>query len=159
VRVYDMKTGKLRHELRAEHKADYLEFAGPDRLLSLSYWDHKLTLWDVANGEKLKSVDLARTRRTAPAVSPGGHYGAATEEKVVRLFALPDLTPAGELELPSVPPFGPHCEGVAFAPDGTQVAALLQGQPKPRVVVFNLADGKQTADVAVDPFKSPFYDG
>jgi WD40 repeat protein/DNA-binding SARP family transcriptional activator len=73
VRLVDVRTGKLLHELdTAGAGAFSLEFSPDGRTLAVSGWENVASLWDVATGTQIGPRLTAGSRRTRLDLSPEG---------------------------------------------------------------------------------------
>ena len=106
---------------------------------------------------RVKNVPpLSEFDRKSLAISPGGRYVAVFHHNQVlpgmlRFYDVQSGTPAGQLPLPRFEPAGPTvCEGVAFAPDGREVAALFHYRGQTQLVCWDLHQGWLTDHIAFD---------
>ncbi|MCI0634101.1 MAG: WD40 repeat domain-containing protein [Actinobacteria bacterium] len=75
VRLVDVRTGKLLHELDlAGTGAFSLEFSPDGRTLAVSGWEGGASLWDVATGSQYGPTLTAGSRRTILDLSPDGRH-------------------------------------------------------------------------------------
>ena len=73
VRLVDVRTGKLLHELdQAGTGAREMEFSPDGRILAVSGWENVASLWDVASGAQIGPRFTAGSRRTSLDLSPDG---------------------------------------------------------------------------------------
>jgi WD40 repeat protein/tRNA A-37 threonylcarbamoyl transferase component Bud32 len=73
VRLVDVRTGKLLHELdQAGTGAREMEFSPDGRILAVSGWENVASLWDVASGAQIGPRLTAGSRRTSLDLSPDG---------------------------------------------------------------------------------------
>jgi WD40 repeat protein len=73
VRLIDVRTGKLLHELdQAGTGAREMEFSPDGRTLAVSGWEDVASLWDVASGAQIGPRFTAGRRRTSLDLSPDG---------------------------------------------------------------------------------------
>jgi len=73
VRVWDVRTGKLVHELdQGGNGAFTLEFTPDGRTLAISGFEQAASLWDVATGTQIGPLLTAGDRRTMIDLSPDG---------------------------------------------------------------------------------------
>ena len=73
VRLIDVRTGKLLHELDLAGRGAFtLEFTPDGRTLAVSGWENVASLWDVATGTQIGPRLTAGSRRTTLDVSPDG---------------------------------------------------------------------------------------
>ena len=114
--------------------------------------DTIFSLWDVKDGKKLREFSApSRTEPKHRALSPGRKYLAVQHEKNHRIliYDLSTGSLAGELQPPETTNrFGNlQCKGMAFSPDGKELAVLFSGDgPGDRLVSWETAGGKQTVD-------------
>src|SRR5262249_2469895 len=108
-----------------------VDFAGPGQLVTLQahlepddQFDVTVQVWDIKTAKELRHFRAAaHSGRKQRAFSPGRRYLAMPSSKSERVL-LYDLTTAelaGELPLPA----GAQSLGLAFAPDGKQLAGLF----------------------------------
>jgi hypothetical protein len=78
-----------------------------------------------------------------PAVSPGGRYVVVFDKKnsSFRFYDIEISTVAGELSWPFGKGDSKACEGVAFSPDGREVAALVTHNGDTALVCWSLGSG------------------
>jgi hypothetical protein len=82
------------------------------------------------------------------ALSPGGTYLALpTLDRKLQIFDLSSgklaargMLPQGNLEFMS-------CQGLAFSPEGTELASLFRARGKSRLITWDVAAGKVVADL------------
>lgn len=132
---------------------DVFDFAGPDRLVVGSTRGKVLEVWDIKAGQKLHSLQIPSPfDRDAVAISPGARYLAATfkDDTMLRVYDLETGQVAGEETLPKEGPFGWTGQGMAFSPDGSELAAVLESFGKVRILCWNVADGSIAADFRFD---------
>jgi len=109
---------------------DYLEFAGPDRLVSLAQQSLTLRVWEVPSGRVALETRLPfRVDGRNLQVDPAGRRLAVVEWAKPRL-AIIDLdtgkvTRSATLVLPGGGP-SMTVSGLAFAPDGSELVALVE---------------------------------
>jgi len=73
VRLVDVRTGKLLHELdQAGTGAREMEFSPDGRILAVSGWEDVASLWDAASGAQIGPRLTAGSRRTSLDLSPDG---------------------------------------------------------------------------------------
>ena len=81
VRLVDVRTGKLLHELdQAGTGAREMEFSPDGRILAVSGWENVASLWDVASGAQIGPRLTAGSRRTSLDLSPDGRRLLTTYE-------------------------------------------------------------------------------
>ena len=146
--VIDLKGGKVVHEFPAgRFNVEWLGFAGPDRLLVTARdRDTGVTVYDLKTGNPGKTLSIGRP--AGRVVSPGGAYLAVGSDAGVRVFRLETGDEVGTLK-PSEAAPGHSCQGLAFSPDGKQLAGLF-GFTDHKVSVWSLVDGKLARTVTPD---------
>ncbi|MDP6361343.1 MAG: WD40 repeat domain-containing protein [Planctomycetota bacterium] len=163
--IWDAATAEELHRIdtiKPDHpgKLQYIEFAGPDRLVSF-HGEETVRLYDVQSGKKLNEFQLifplkglgghpGRKMR----VSPGGQFLAilhirneAPQKRVLRLHVY-DLKSGEHV---GNPPIAENLNRLAvqdlvFSDDGEEVAALLYQQRERDFVIvsWNMKQGRQS---------------
>jgi WD40 repeat protein len=116
VRVWDARTGQLRHELKHNARCDDVEFSPDGRRVATAARDNRVCVWELATGERLASLAHPDWTFAARFSSDGKHLLTACRDNMARLW---DWR-AGRLVCP---PFQHDHEvhAVAFTPDGRHV--------------------------------------
>ncbi|HEX8204010.1 MAG TPA: hypothetical protein VF590_26275, partial [Isosphaeraceae bacterium] len=128
---------------------DLVEFLGPDRLLVGGCRAKRIEVWDITAGRKLREIaPPAPVDPQSAALSPGARYLAVTskDDGVLRVYDLQTGQEAGEETLPKIGPFGAEAQGMAFSPDGAELAAVFEAFGKVRILDWTVADGRLAAD-------------
>jgi len=128
-----------------------LDFAGPDQLVTASsdVQSKVIQVWDVKTGQQLKQIafnDFPGDHK-ATAISPGGKYLAAVNVSLpgqgrLAVYDLAQGSKVGEVDVP-----GPKegrvqlGKGMAFSPDGAELAILFDTLPNEQLVVWDVAKG------------------
>lgn len=160
VAVYDVAKKELRKELATPNAPEWMEFLGPDKLLTANGWDKQPTLWDLKSGEGKKVAATYDVFHKVAAVSPGGKYLAFVQDKKVALLDLAGGEVAGSVDLPAEPNKLTHsCQGLAFSPDGTRLTALCEHFQKFHLVTWTLKDGATASDVPIELRPNFAYQG
>ena len=106
-----------------------------------------LQTYDLATGAKLGELPLsAGFQDGSLAVSPGGRQVAFIAEKDLVI-----VDPASGKTLGKVPHGSFSCAGMAFSPDGSELAAVFLQDPGSRLICWEVANGEVVADY---PFPS-----
>lgn len=129
-----------------------IAFVGPDRLLEVRR--DAFVLWDVKTGQEEFTIDQFQTRLSDVAcVSPGGRYvamiGGAFTPKV-EVIDLENGVSEGTLDVPKPDSLGSRPRGLAFSPDGAELAAYLgDGRESARFFVWSVATGQLVDDISI----------
>lgn len=150
VEVRATKTGKMAQSFDVESPfVDFVEFAGPGRIVYGRLQDKKLEVAEVKSGDKVCDLALMKEAdKEAVAISPGGKYlaVASANDGALRAYDLADGKLVGEAQTPKVKGLTARCVGLAFAPDGSELAGLFESFRTFRLVIWSVLDGKMTAD-------------
>jgi WD40 repeat protein len=147
VLVLDLPAGKVLGQLDfPQHKPDYLDFAGSNRLVLGFSWEKSIQIWDLTAQRQLATFAVPRLEKDATCVSPGGRYVATIAEHALRIHATED---GQELAMEPLPKGENNWElngkGLAFSPDGSELAALCEAFGKLYVIVWQADSGKLLA--------------
>ncbi len=139
-----------------------LAFAGRDRLIAVERTagdKPNVYLWSLPSGTPERSFVLEnRVDSGTIALSPAGRYLAyfvsQIREKTFKLHVV-DLETgevAGEIPLSRYMPKSgiSRCEGLAFSPDGTELAGIVGGLSEQRLLCWNVADGSMLGEFPID---------
>jgi predicted Zn finger-like uncharacterized protein len=121
-----------------------LNFAGNETLVTtaMSGSQRIIQVWDAASGQVIKTFD--GEPGIASACSATGKFLVSVHENHLKIY---DLTKASFVEDLGLPITVRICNGVAFHPDGTAVAAIVGESPQAlRLIVGDLASGKIAQD-------------
>jgi WD40 repeat protein len=141
---------------------DFVDFAAGDRLVFGRLGDRKLQVCDIKSGDKVADLTLTREAdREALAFSPGRAYLAAASgnDGTLRVYDLATGKEAGEAPTPKTNGQNVRCSGLAFSPDGAELAGLFEHFGTYRLVCWDAAEGKMLADfdLGKEIQKPPFY--
>jgi hypothetical protein len=159
--IYAVKGGKQLYRLTSgdDHWPPVpIGFTLPDQLVSFTNVKFKpaLQAWDLKTGNKLWETPLDKgiEPRTA-AVSPGGKFVAFIAERKLTILDAATGQPLDSVDLPQGEERNPKPRGLAFSPDGLELAAYCEaGHAKSRLLIWDLATGvvmtDQTAEAPKD---------
>ncbi|HWE35827.1 MAG TPA: hypothetical protein VG406_04585 [Isosphaeraceae bacterium] len=122
---------------------DFVAFAGPGRVLTSHFGDKVIAVWDARSGEHLRDIRPGRDfDHESIALSPGGRYLAMASkgEHLVAVFDLKTGEQVGTAEVPKNGIFDLQCRGLAFSPDGKELAGIFDSFGL-YILVYKLADG------------------
>lgn len=111
--------------------------------------DTALKAWSLPSCDPAFDVNVATTRKGGlPAFSPGGNYVAIARTSddhwrhMITIYSLTNGQPEGDLELPDYD-IGWYLgiQGLAFSPDGKEIAALMNGWYCSKIIIWNVEDG------------------
>lgn len=116
-------------------RIEFLHFAGEDRLLASCGRD-MVRVWSPVDGKLLKEFEVERFEENEGAISPDGRYLAAIDVRSAGVFDVRTGRKVARLETPAGTSSMPYhfCSGIAFSPDGSELAALLHER---RLVVWS----------------------
>lgn len=154
--VWDIKTERPKGRLKSEGDSypRLLMFAGNDRLIAAGN-NPDLLRWSIPAGQPEAKIALPQiSRDRAGGLSPGGRFLALAGEETKSLFIrVLDLTTgenAGEISLTGFDGGLPRCFGIAFSPDGEEIAALYDSTRASSIFVFHTASGKLAEHIRFD---------
>jgi len=155
VNVWRTATGQVAHTLRICERFSpvFLEFVDHVRLLSLvcrpDQWN--VGVWDVDTGQQVQQFEIpfdTSARFEAAAVSPGGRYLALLDRHWLHVYDIEERTCTGRVEVPDGGGQGPaRGTELRFRSDGSELAALLEGEPHSRLICWDFATGRVALDV------------
>lgn len=172
VDVWETTNGRLIARLEPGAKArrvESLAFLGTTSLATYPgrEGDHSLTIWDVESGEPLRTITTPHPlEKGVLAVSPGGKYlaVAAQYKNFVMIYDIETGRQLALISFKAAAGSWDTCHGLAFSPDGTELAGLYGTQPS-IVRVWKLQEGELTIErqVQADPWGNlrgrPSYTG
>jgi len=150
--AWDVAAEKQLCVLQPEHAPTagltFAALARPDRLLACGLGTpfQMLSLTGPSRMRMQKFPRETEYDRSSLAISPGGRYLAVYHRRgpsAIRFYDTDSGVQSGQLTLPRFEPAGPmNCPGVAFSPDGREVAALFDYNGAWHLVCWNLQNGK-----------------
>ncbi len=157
--VYDVKNGKVAFK-RSDKKdglrqVKYLRFTPHGHLLSIvqTTGDDEVRITSVPAGAKLKEfkVKSVGDERTKIALSPDGRHLALSYWETLEVWSLVQGKPVARMAAPPDKPYSNplnFVSGLAFSPDGTELAALISAGATHRFAVWS-ANGKIVDDFSL----------
>lgn len=149
VGIWSFATGKLEREfdLSDEYHEFDLAFAGTHQVATVARRDYKtpvIAVRDIKTGKTIKDWTLTeesgeRVARKSLLCSPGGKYLLFVMGKRLVVIDIASGAGVGEVLLEDNPS---SCEGMAFTPDGTQLAMLYHAGGGHRLTVIEFLTGK-----------------
>jgi WD40 repeat protein len=150
VNIWSFKNGKESKQIKLERETiDFIDFAGPEQLLTGDTADRSFQVWSIESGEQVGEFRTPwPVDRQSLALSPGRQYLAMTSVRdgLMRIYDLTTRTAAGEVSLPKIGPPDWACAGMTFSNDGKELAAVFEAAGGPRIVCWNIATGKTDVD-------------
>ena len=157
IEVYSFKTGKSARQLKAASRrwtwVDSRRFQA--RLVTLRNNPGSiLEVWNLTDGKLLTTrADPVAIKRSRLALSPGRRFLALfAQDKLgsagkIVLHDLAQLREAGTIRVaPPEPPGAFQCFGLAFSPDGTELAGLFGDDMRFRLRTWTMDDGSAKID-------------
>ena len=146
IEVWSFADGKLVRRIEPKPRAKKIlgfDFATNGRLIvALELEVAKvLQTFDFIAGTLVSTQALTpKFQENSLALSPGRKYAAFLVENELRFLDLEKNKPAGTLAVKGA------CNGMAFSPDGTELAGLFFEAPGGRLTVWDLAKGEVVVD-------------
>lgn len=137
----------LPEKTQREGSLRVLDFASPNRLVAAGNGT-PLWIWSLPKGDAEKSIPLPKDRfeKTSVTFSPGGRYMTlytnGFREKKIHIYDLTTGSEAGSISMPKDLRLS-HCKGIAFSPDGEELAAAYEFVGKARLFVWDVKTGKE----------------
>lgn len=124
---------------------EVLDFAGTKCFVAAGR-KTPLWVWSVPDFNPLRTITLPESfEKPSITFSPGGRYmtlySRTFRDRTVYVFDLSTGTEAGRIELPGDIGLS-GCKGMAFSPDGEELAGAWEFVGKARLFVWNVADGR-----------------
>ena len=125
--VYETKTGRMVAQLNVESPfADYVDFAGPGQVVTGTSGDRRFEIWDLKTQKSELDVSPRdRVAKESVVLSPGRRYLAMIGASTLWVYDLQSGRKAGEAPVPKNNIFELNCKGLAFSPDGAELAGLF----------------------------------
>ena len=146
IEVRATKTGKIAQTFDADSPfVDFIEFAGSKRVIYGHLNDRRLTVGDVATGDKVCELRLGDgVPAEGIAISPGGAYlvAASNRQGQVDVFDVGTGQVVAEVPTPRNNGSAIHNAGLAFAHDGTELAGLFEYFGAFHLVIWDAATGR-----------------
>lgn len=148
--VWDVKASKNLGTLKIPGTfVNWLGFSSAKRVMVLA--NKMLTCWKLPSGDFERTIAVDARDEKHLATSPGGTYLAVVDptgaNKSVSLIDLESGKNAGEIPIP-----GGYFDvrGVAFSPDGSELAALFTKGTDALLMAWQMADGQMSASIELD---------
>src|SRR5207302_7276114 len=119
VRLWDVETGEVRHLLPGTSSSCAVVFAPDGKTVASACQDGTITVWEVATGRELRTMQAEDDLLRCLAISPDGLcLAAAGRSGTVRLW-----DPETGQDLLTLEGTKAQINALAFAPDGSTLAA------------------------------------
>lgn len=160
--VFDVAAGRQVSEMPIPQAqvSPVMRFAGPSRLATVTF-QKPLEVFSIPSGRREHSIKVRQfLQPNSLACSPGGKFAAlvvkdeTVGKNVLTIYDLESGQPAETLALDwDEGKAGNRCDGLAFSPDGSELAALLHSsglKAKDWLVGWNMRTGAVTFEHAFD---------
>ncbi|MHC4404414.1 MAG: hypothetical protein ACYTG0_32575 [Planctomycetota bacterium] len=166
VNVWSFETKELVYETTsADDGFKALYFAGPERLITVRMLHNvvELKVVDPAQGTEVRQLTFPSegvNSENPLVVSPGGRYIAVPSKEVMFVYepetgACVGQSKVGGSEKTNIREW----DGLAFAPDGSELVGITNSRHKPRLVCWDFATGEVVVDEQMDRDPSSGVDG
>ncbi|MDA0833280.1 MAG: hypothetical protein O2955_09330 [Planctomycetota bacterium] len=152
--IYDVEAQEIIGNIEMNERSDWLSigFSRPDMLLVMEHWgERQIHAYEIPSMELLYTIPIGREtwNKFPPVFSPGGKYLAWTYRQfIAEMIAVYDMDRgelAGSMTLPEYDIHGQlRLHGLAFSPDGTELAAIVDSWECSKVVIYSMATGEIT---------------
>jgi WD40 repeat protein len=156
VDIWSLKAGRVISRIQAAEVAvDFLDFAGPGEMVTVAsgggVGGRPVTIWDVKTGAASRhfAVPAFMDRRTE-ALSPGRKYLALFSRKRLLVYDLSQGKLVGERAFPGNEVLALTGQGLAFSPDGTELAGLFHAASRSRLIAWDVVRGEVVVDHVFD---------
>jgi WD40 repeat protein len=125
--VYTTASGRMVAQLSVQSPfADYVDFAGNGQVVTGTSGDRRFEIWDLKSQKS--ELDISprdRVAKESVVLSPGRKYLAMIGASTLWVYDLESGRKAGEAPVPRNNNFELSCKGLAFSPDGAELAGLF----------------------------------
>ena len=165
--TYDAVSGRQYSTVAVQSGGDTIAFVGNDKVAYQSRASRDIHLIEAKTGKELAKFTADNGRDATPAASPGGSFLALTKQDGIAIHSTADGALVGELSTnvakPDAKPGsfvgGFAVKGLAFSPDGSQLAAMADSGGQVRLLVWSMKDGKLAHNLTLDKLPFAFFDG
>ena len=149
--VYETKTGRMVAQLSVESPfADYVDFAGPGQVVTGTAGDRRYEIWDLKTQKSELDVSpRERVAKESVVLSPGRRYLTMIGASTLWVYDLQSGRKVGEAPVPKNKSFDLNCKGLAFSPDGTELAGLFDSFGL-HLLCWDVATGRLTHQFKYD---------
>lgn len=155
IQVWDVKANKPLGAFRCNVFLNVLAFPSAKRMVGSGEGDN-LSIWSIPSGDPERDLQLpAWHQKESLAFSPGGNYLAVVaddnHERLVQFFSLETGMRVGVLPAPAPEHGHLDCQGLAFSPDGEELAGLFGAWDHSYLIVWELKDGSRVVEHEFQP--------
>lgn len=163
--VWSMQTGQLLNDFQftREQDVEAVHFGAANQIIFVnepfSTEPLKVFVYSVGDGGELGEYTFPMTRE-APllkntfTVSHAGKYAVFVQADVLTIVDLSNGQVAGRTRLPEKPK---ECVGMAFSPDGAELAGLFNFNSGSHMVIWDMRTGNPIVDAEYDEQLSAFF--
>lgn len=148
--VWAVETGQTVYEyLPGQRGFRFLAFSQPDRLIAVQdTWDEfTILVIDPIRSNEIGQFTMKGRGlggETTLAISPGGRYLAAVYDGALHMYDLGNCQLVGRAPLPSSFKADRAAQGLAFSPDGAEIAAAMPHFRELQLCSWNVSTGEVT---------------
>ena len=149
--VYTTATGRLVAQIPVDSPfADYVDFAAAGKVVAGVSGDRRFEIWDLKSQKAEFDISPRdRVAKESVILSPGRNYLAMIGRGTLWIYDMASGRKAGETTVPRNGNFDLNCKGLAFSPDGAELAGLFDSFGL-HLLCWDVATGRLTHQFKYD---------